>query len=286
MNERVFGNPSSVGPTAFHRHRECSWQPARLLPEGEHGAAGAGAAGAGAAGAGAAGAGAAGAAGGGAAGAAGAAGAGAAGAAGAAGQGAAGPSPTQLAAEKYGFPADTPVEQMTPDQRVAYYKASKDQWEGRYKALGVTPEQLATLREQAARADALDYELSSASEKAVKDAETAAKKAAEAQYVPALVRAEFKAAIAGKVPPEQVQDWISKKVDVLDLSKFLAADGSVDADKVAAFVEDLPATGTQRRGPSPAGQGYRPPGQAEPGAQGRAQAEKRFGIKPTANAGA
>lgn len=177
---------------------------------------------------------------------------------------------------------------MTPDQRVAYYKASKDQWEGRYKALGVTPEQLTALREQAARAEALDYELSSDREKAVTDAKRTAEQESAAKYVPQLVRAEFRAAVAGRIPADQVQSWIENNVGVLDTSKFLGADGSVDTAKVTAYVESntTPGMGTTRRGPSPAGQGYRPPGQAEPGAQGRAQAAKRFGIKTDATAGA
>lgn len=266
MSTRVFADPFSVGPSAFHQRRECSWMPARILPEGEHGGSGGAGAGAGAAGAGAADAGAAG----------GGAGSGHAGAG-------AGAQRSNGQADK-GFPIDTPVGQMRPEEQANYWKYHARQHEQRVKDLGVTPEELTALREQAARAEALDYELASDKEKAVKDAQAAAVKEAQGKYVPQLVRAEFRAAIAGRVPADQAGAWIEDNVGVLDVSRFLAGDGTVDTAKVTAYVErnTTPGMGTARRGPSPAGQGYRPPGQAEPGAQGRAQAARRFGIKTDA----
>jgi hypothetical protein len=71
--------------------------------------------------------------------------------------------------------------------------------------------------------------------------------------MPRLVSAEFKAAAAGRIPPERLKEI----VEPLDHKKFLTADGSeVDADKVSRFVagvlgdgvKEWPDMGQGRRG--------------------------------------
>jgi hypothetical protein len=75
--------------------------------------------------------------------------------------------------------------------------------------------------------------------------------------MPNLVRAEFKAALTGRVKAEELEQKVATIVDPLDTSKFLTADGTaVDAAKVTAFVDGIaPATGTRPSGPPNHGAG-------------------------------
>jgi hypothetical protein len=159
-----------------------------------------------------------------------------------------------------GFPEGTPVAEMTDGQQAAYWKHQSRQHESRVKALGVTPEDLASLREKAKRAEDLEYDLASDKDKAVADAKKEASDEVASKYTPRLVRAEFKAAAAGRIEPEK----LATILEPLDLSKFLDANGEVDADKVSAYVDGIaPAKGNedqgqqQKRGPGNGGQGRR-----------------------------
>lgn len=157
-----------------------------------------------------------------------------------------------------GFPENTPVAEMTVEQQAAYWKHQSRRHEDRVKAYGgLTPEQLAELRTKAERADALDFELMSDKDKAVSEAAQNARWAAEAEIMPRLVDAEFRAAAAGRIEP----DKLATILEPLDKSRFLTDNGDVDTDKVNAFVDGIaPDRGTEpppRRGPSPAGHGRR-----------------------------
>lgn len=158
-----------------------------------------------------------------------------------------------------GFPDNTPLEQMTVEQREAYWKHQARKHEERVKAYnGMTPEAIAELKAKADKHDALEFELMSDKDKAVTEAKETAEQAAAAKYQPALARAEFRAALKGRVPDDQINDKLAAITDPLDLSKFLTASGDVDTDKVSKFVENItPATGTSttRIGPSSGGQG-------------------------------
>lgn len=159
-----------------------------------------------------------------------------------------------------GFPKDTPVADMTEKQQAAYWKHQsrkhEDAWKQRVGDL--TPEKLQELRDKAQKHDALEYELSSATDKAAKDAEKAAREKADAEYRPMLAETAFRVAIGDRKPEVEVEDFIAD----LNLSRFLTDDGRVDTAKVLARVEQFaPATGTTtptpRRGPTPTGQGQR-----------------------------
>jgi len=161
----------------------------------------------------------------------------------------------KAAAEK-GYPENTPVAEMTDAQQAAYWKDAARKHEGRNKALGVTPEQLQELRDKAKRAEAVDYELSSEKDKAVADAKKAAAVDAAAEYLPRLVNAEFRAAAAGRIEPER----LTTILEPLDMSKFLAADNSVDTAKVSDYVNGIaPVTDARKpaAGPSSTGMGKR-----------------------------
>lgn len=189
------------------------------------------------------------------------------------------PSPTldPAPADDKGFPADTPVAEMKPEQQAAYWKAAARKHESRVKAFdGLTPDDLATLRDKANKHDALEQELMSDKDKAIAEAKKTAESETRSQFLPKLVNAEFRAASAGRV----ASDKLEAALEFADLAKFVK-DGEVDAEKVAKFVESLAPTQQQQhqRGPSSVGLGNRKPSGSAPGDQGRAQAEKRFGSK-------
>ncbi|MCW2901907.1 MAG: hypothetical protein JWO67_4172 [Streptosporangiaceae bacterium] len=178
--------------------------------------------------------------------------------------------PAPAAPSDKGYPDGTPLEQMNAEQREAYWKHQARKHEDRVKAYGgLTPEQAAELREKASRADALEYDLLSDKDKAVAEAAQNARWAAEAEFTPRLVNAEFRIASAGRIEAER----LATILEPLDLSKFLTDSGEVDTAKVAAFVDGIapPVTGTPappprpgQLGPSPSGLGGRPGSSASP----------------------
>lgn len=113
-----------------------------------------------------------------------------------------------------------------------------------------------SIKEKAARADALELELSSETEKAVRAAreEERARIAAEAN--PRLVRAEFRAAAKGVLSKEQLDSLLED----LDTSRYVTDKGDVDEEriekKVSAFAppkeekRSFPDLGGGRRGGS------------------------------------
>lgn len=148
---------------------------------------------------------------------------------------------------------------MTSDQREAYWKTQARKHEDRVKSFGgLTSEQLADLRTKAEKHDALELELASESEKAAAKAAEDARNAVRAETEPQIIEARLDAAAArAGVTSED----LAAALEFIDTTKFLAADGKVDADKVTAFVSTIkPATGNPappRTGPTPTGQGQR-----------------------------
>jgi hypothetical protein len=156
-----------------------------------------------------------------------------------------------------GFPTNTPWRDMTAEQQVAYWQQQARKHEDRVKSYGgLTPEQLADLQERAEQFDVLAAASQTDTERAVSEAAFNARLVAEAELMPRLVAAEFRAATAGRLEA----DRLATILEPLDLSKFLTDDGEVDTDKVTAFVDGIaPVRGTepQRLGPSPQGAGRR-----------------------------
>lgn len=162
------------------------------------------------------------------------------------------------AANDKGFPENTAVADMDAAQQAAYWKFQSRKHESRNAALGnLTTEQLTELRTKAQRADELELTLGTDTERAVASAKQQALAEAQAQYQPMLVKAHFLAAAAGRVDA----DKLATILEPLDLSKFLAADGTPDTAKVAAYVDGIaPAKGTEPitpKGPTSLGSGRR-----------------------------
>lgn len=190
-----------------------------------------------------------------------------------------------------GFPADTPLAQMTDAQKVAYYKHQNRQTDDKLKGFnGFTPEDVDGMWK---RLNTLESERLTADEKAVKEATTKAateaKTAAESALRPKLHDAQFRA-IAGPVLKER--DALDAVMAITDPAKFLGADGDVDEEKVMGHLTALSAVFTGGQGQGQPGNGQQPPawGQnsggagtppARPGEAGRAAIAKRHGVKTT-----
>lgn len=162
---------------------------------------------------------------------------------------------TATAQPDKGFPENTPVAEMTTEQAANYWKHQARKHEDRVKAFGgLTPEQLADLRAKAQRAESLERDLMSDSERAVAEAAEQARLVAEAELWPRLVDAELRAAAAAA---GKDLGKLQANLKLVDRSKFLTDSGDIDTDMVTEYVDGIaPATGT-RRGPSPEGHGRR-----------------------------
>lgn len=156
-----------------------------------------------------------------------------------------------------GFPAETPVVEMTAVEQAAYWKFHARQHESRVKAMGDYDD----IKSKAAQYDALSDASRTDQERAVETAKAEGKAAALQEAAPRLVRAEFRAAAKG-VLTDAARDAI---LEDLDFSKYLTDKGEVDEAKVAAKVTALAPAGPQRP-PVQLGQG-RTPTEVKPSVQ-------------------
>jgi hypothetical protein len=154
------------------------------------------------------------------------------------------PSPPPSAPPKgdQGFPADTPLTEMTAEQQVAYWKHKARAHENTVKARADYDD----LKAQAAEAKKLRKERESETEKLIREAGEQATAAARAEVAPRLVMAEFRAAAAGRIDA----DRLAALTEDIDLARFLAGDGSVDLTRIAAKVEAWAPAAEQRK-PAP-----------------------------------
>lgn len=173
-----------------------------------------------------------------------------------------------------GFPAGTPLEQMSPDQQIAYWKHYSRQHEATAKARADYDVQA----EKARKFDEMQAANATEQEKAVQAAAAQARAEALKEATPRLVTAEFRAATAGRLTPEQ----LAAALEPLDMSKFLDATGNVDATKVATHAALLAPAGAP---PAPTfpdlGQGQRSGTAAPSVAAGRAMFEAQKKPAPT-----
>lgn len=152
--------------------------------------------------------------------------------------------------ETLGFPKDTPLDQMTLEQREAYWKnQSKIQQKARedaeraaeaYAKLGSLDELQAVARDaEQARLDAL-----SANERAIEEARIAARAEGASQHLAAGVKGMLLALT--RSANESFED-ASKRVDdaigFADLTKFIGDNGDLDAAKVQTFAQSIGSTG-------------------------------------------
>lgn len=168
--------------------------------------------------------------------------------------------------EKYGFPAKTPLSEMSGDEKAEYWRHKARKHESENKQL-----------RQAKSGDGAKGKADE-SKDGVDPAKVREEAEAEARnrYAPMAVKAEFKAAFGDRRTSAQV-DAILK---TLDLSKFLTLKGDVDTDMVIQTADALAPKGSSAGSSSPdMGQGKRGAGHVSKAEQGRLEAERRFGKK-------
>lgn len=180
-----------------------------------------------------------------------------------------------------GFPDSTPVKDMTAEQQAAYFRFHNRKAENQLASFkGVTPQQVQDMQ---AELDGLRDKQLSADQKAVKDAEKAARLAADAEWMPKLQTAQLRA-IAGEVlKGDELESWMFGR----NPAAFANDQGEVDREKVMGH---LTATGGGQNDQQQSNGQQRDWGQhsggaggslLKPGANGLAAAEKRFGKATT-----
>ena len=181
-------------------------------------------------------------------------------------------------ADEPAYPKNTPVEQMTAEQQVAYWQTQSRKHEQRVKGMADYSE----LKTKAAKADQLEAANATEQEKAAKAAREEGKAEALQEAAPRLVAAEFRAAAKGVLTDGQ-RDAL---LEDLDLTKYLTAKGEVDVDKVTKKVTAFAPQQQQGSGRGPdMGQGNRGGTSKVSAAEaGKAEAERRFGKKTTTSA--
>lgn len=154
--------------------------------------------------------------------------------------------------EEFAFPGETPLAEMTPEQRTEYWRHKAQKHEKAAKSRA-DYEAIKAERDQLKAAGQTDAEKAAA--KAAEEAATKARAEAEAtlrgKYAGQLVAAKFEVALAGKRDLKDIQAL----VEGLDLTKFLTDSGEVDTDKVTNYAAGLtpngstwPDTGAGKRG--------------------------------------
>jgi len=134
-----------------------------------------------------------------------------------------------------GYPQGVPLEQMSADQREAYWKHHARQWEDRAKARSDYDD----LKAKAGQYDQLVASQATDQEKAIAAARAEGERVATGRAAIVLVDAHVRAGLQQRLQPHQVEALASN----LNHQHFLGADGlTVDAAKVAAFVNTVAPT--------------------------------------------
>lgn len=172
--------------------------------------------------------------------------------------------------EDRGYPQGTPLEQMTGEQREAYWKYHARQWENRAKERSDYDD----LKAKATQYDQLAAQNATEQEKAIAAARQAGFQEAAGRAAIVLVDAHVRAGLQQRLGPEQVEALAAN----LNHRHFLAADGmTVDAAKVATFVDTVaPAAAPAPAATAPAAPAA--PGALPTGVPGAVPAQPATGL--------
>ena len=169
-----------------------------------------------------------------------------------------------------GFPANTPVAQMTDAQKAAYYLHQNRQTDNKLKAFnGFTPQDVSAMW---SRLEELETERLSASDKALRDATEQAASAArtevEAQWQSRVQQLQLENVASRVIKDDnQLQAFLA----ITDPAKFVGDNGEIDQEKVKTHLTPLLGVGGDRQW----GQyGSRPPGKSA-SEEGLAEARRR-----------
>lgn len=191
------------------------------------------------------------------------------------------PEPTDIPKEPdtgstEGFPANTPVAEMAPEQQAAYWKHQSRKHEGRASAFngGLTAAEAQALQDRIA---AFEQEKLTDQEKAVaaaaEQARADARAEAEKELYPKLQEMQVRTYAATILTKEQMDAW----VPTVNLTAFVGDNGEVDEQKVMGTLTAI--FGEPQRQQRDWGQFRNGDRRATPGESGRAEAERRFGTK-------
>lgn len=193
-------------------------------------------------------------------------------------QGTNGPEQPESGGES-GFPAQTPLAEMTVEQREAYWKHQARKHETTAKARSDYDE----LAAKAAQWDEAQRAQQSPDERAVTDAVEAAKAEARAQVLAEVADERVRAAFTGNpaaraIDPQALDKFLGR----VNLASFVGNDGAVDTDAVADSLSLLtPADTASKRSPRPTHQGYQRHEGASSTAAGAAMFQARQGAPTT-----
>ncbi len=161
------------------------------------------------------------------------------------------------APESQPTPTGAPSPQMDAAAEIAKIQAEARKWEDRAKANANAAKELEALRASTM----------SETEKAIAEAEARGRSAATAELAGELVDAALRVEAATRLTAEQLEVLTSG----IDRSKFLDADGKVDAASVKTFVDGIaPAQPTEQAAATPPG--FPPAPDLGQGARGAAPA--------------
>lgn len=162
-----------------------------------------------------------------------------------------------------GFPKDTPTDQMTPEQKAAYWhhqsKVQQKKFEdadkklGAYSKFGTVDElQAAADAAEQARRDGLD-DNQRALEQARADAKAEGAREAGAKLLSAALTGMLIAHTKGAQESfEDASKRVAGAIEFADLTKFVGADGELDAEKVQTFAKSIGSADSDST-PAPSG---------------------------------
>lgn len=175
-----------------------------------------------------------------------------------------------------GYPKDTPVAEMTVDQKAAYFQHKASKEEARRKGLskavgGKTADQI---QADMAELEQLRKGRRTDSENAVAEAEERVRKQERLRAGERIVKATVESALSHLEKKSRVNF-----IDGLNLARYVDEDGEVDTDKLRAYLAQLSQVAmTETKTKRNFGAGHREEGAPVMGAQGLKEAQRRYGI--------
>lgn len=162
-------------------------------------------------------------------------------------------SPAGESSSKGDWPANTPLAEMTVEQREAYHRYHSRKHEQAEKDLRQQLDARSDYDQIKAELEQLRQSGMSEAERAAEEAREQARREGEnlgaARYIRAAVRGETRAILAAKGlsdSDESVKTAVESLVDSLDHTKLLDGQGEVDAGKLAAMIAPLIGEGPGR----------------------------------------
>lgn len=159
--------------------------------------------------------------------------------------------------EDQGFPAGTPLADMTPEQQAAYWKSKARKHEQTWQSVidkNLTPEQVLAMQERLAEADRAAL---TDQERAIADAREEGRAEALRQTSTAAAEATFRLAMRS-AQPDISDDDLARAVQLTNVSALVDENGGINEQMVLEAVKYRSAVTASVPGPTPdMGQGRR-----------------------------